>query len=347
MTRSPSYPMSVVLLAVLGVGSAAAEVDEVFGVVRTVCPGLPSPEVCPAGWKRSERPSGGFTCTSGDGTQKCTLCDMAAADRCEETVPNAAMLWPKLHDANGDEVEILSNDFALGGVPVLPVPATIPSRSARRFAGLWDGMRGWSETHYSTLNDFHSTLLGLAATIPSFYTSKDSRITYDCKPSSLGSLEQPNFAGCNIYFFLYRCPPCESQETDIGSLLLSSDDAEWTAVSCGPTFRVFEVKPMQQTSDHQFATYVAEIPKDTQVSVVLDGLTVASFYAMVGKTVMCSDKLTETDCAGVPNNCVWTNDSCIPNVCDAPPSVQPQGPWQSRCEKCLVQDSIFYPALQP
>ncbi|KAJ9438326.1 hypothetical protein DIPPA_23891 [Diplonema papillatum] len=276
---------------------------------------------------------GSFTCSKAGTGEKCGLCGQDGIKKCDFTVENSGVLVPKLLDATGKEVP--EGSPAVGGAGGT-VPPTAPSSGVTLTAGTYNGMSGWLDIPKATFNGFTEFLLGLTATVPSFYTDSGYTVQYACKKAGLGTNAPTDFTGCDIFFFVYKCPPCDSVDAGVPALLMSSTDPEWYAGSCGPTFTLDSTVPT--AAAHQFAVWQAEIDDGTTVNIPLAGPVELMFWAMVGKSIICSAKLTEAECNLAPINCVWLTDEgvCRPRGC---PTGSPfNGPSVSRCSVCVRPD---------
>ncbi|KAJ9469183.1 hypothetical protein DIPPA_11656 [Diplonema papillatum] len=201
--------------------------------------------------------------------------------------------------------------------------------------GTFDGMRGWSDIPKSVFSDFHETLRGLTATVPSFYTGAEFSIEYDC---FLGG----NAKGCDIFFFVYRCPPCTARNGNIGKELLEMDAPAWYADSCGPTFLLNSEAAGLAT--HQFAMYAAELPNGEAIKIKLNHPVEFMFWAMAGKRALCDQASSEADCE-LHADCQWlaSQDACRPRSCAK--KVYFQGPVVPKCGVCVDDEAEFVPEI--
>ncbi|KAJ9438022.1 hypothetical protein DIPPA_07379 [Diplonema papillatum] len=274
---------------------------------------------------------GSFTCSKAGTGEKCGLCGQDGIKKCDFTVENSGVPVAKLLDPKNDPVEHTVPVVGGAGFGVAP---TRPSSGVMLTLGTYNGMNGWFDIPLSTFNGFADFLLGLTATVPSFYTDSGYTVQYSCRRS--GVVGAPaDFAGCDIFFFVYKCPPCESLDGGVPAQLMGSADPEWYAGSCGPTFNL---NHKLDTVDHQLAVWQAEVEDGTTVNIKLAGPVEFMFWAMVGKSVVCSAKLTEAACNTASANCVWLADDgvCRPRGCPKPPPFS--GPSLSRCSVCVRPD---------
>ncbi|KAJ9466917.1 hypothetical protein DIPPA_24485 [Diplonema papillatum] len=281
---------------------------------------------------------GDYKCVK-DG-KTCGLCGQDSLDACTFTVVGAGLPYATLLDENDKPVEIMTREDPVGGAASGSLPATKPSVGITLTLGTFNGMKGWLDIPNSAFYNFREFLQGITATIPSFYTASGYTVQYSCQSKGLDNADDANFKGCDIFFFIYRCPPCEAENGNIGTQLLASEDPVWYADYCGPTFKL----NTELGIDHQFVAYQAEIADGKVASVKTDGPAAFIFWAMVGKNVICASKDSESECKSFPESCQWLVDSevCRPRGC---PPRKFTGPSQASCQTCVYDESEFIPTV--
>ncbi|KAJ9466921.1 hypothetical protein DIPPA_24451 [Diplonema papillatum] len=300
--------------------------------------GLCSMHCCGFGWDlRGD--VGDYSC-SNDGVT-CGLCGQSGLPACSFTVKKLGLPYATLLDENDKPVEIVTRDDSVGGAASSKIPPTKPSAGITLTLGTFNGMKGWLDIPNSAFYRFREFLQGITATIPSFYTASGYTVQYSCQSKGLAAADEADFKGCDIFFFIYRCPPCEAESGNIATQLLASEDPVWYADYCGPVFKLDKTLGVE----HQFAAYQAEIPDKKVVNVKADGPVTFIFWAMVGKNVICASKMTKAECSSAPASCQWLVDEevCRPRGCEFNPII---GPIFPRCETCVYDEEELLPEVK-
>ncbi|KAJ9466920.1 hypothetical protein DIPPA_24467 [Diplonema papillatum] len=282
---------------------------------------------------------GDYKCVK-DG-KTCGLCGQDSLDACTFTVVGAGLPYATLLDENDKPVEIITREDPVGGAASGSLPATKPSAGITLTLGTFNGMKGWLDIPNSAFYRFREFLQGITATIPSFYTASGYTVQYSCQSKGLANSDEADFKGCDIFFFIYRCPPCEAESGNIAAQLLASEDPVWYADYCGPVFKLDKTKDV---AEHQFAAYQAEIPDKKVVNVKATGPVTFIFWAMVGKNVICASKDSLAECQAFPESCQWLADTevCRPRGCY---QGKFSGPNLPRCQTCVYDEEELIPEV--
>ncbi|KAJ9465217.1 hypothetical protein DIPPA_03359 [Diplonema papillatum] len=287
--------------------------------------------------------------------KKCTPCrtdlDAAAVPACEEVqtpwlveleYPDAQVVTftdrtrtSRVRPSSGGVVSFS------GAVAAPPSPfATTPSSGVTLTLGTFVGMEGWLDIPRSRFVRFPDSLLGLTATVPSYYTAEQFSIVYSCNSRGLLTGLPNGFKGCDIFLFQYHCPPCVVADGDLRMTLLGLSYPVWYPLSCGPVFKLVDDDSLVE---HPFTTFIAEIADGERTQIRLSAAVEFMFWALSGKSVMCRDLPTETDCAAFPTNCEWSDDVCKPQAC--PRTTPSSGPIFPRCQVCTDDEAQFVPTV--
>ncbi|KAJ9443555.1 hypothetical protein DIPPA_29928 [Diplonema papillatum] len=287
---------------------------------------------CGASWALGGT-DGSFTCSKTGTGEKCGLCGQDGIKKCAFTVENSGVPVATLVDSKGNTVG--TNVHSVGGASSRP-PSTTPSSGVTMSLGTYNGMDGWFDIPASSFNGLTEFLLGLTATVPSFYTETGFTVQYSCKKSSISGAPA-DFMGCDIFFFVYKCPPCARLDGGINTQLMAMDEPRWYAGQCGPTFKLNRDLGV----DHEFAVWQAEMKDGSDVSLTMESPIEFIFWAMVGKNVVCSAR-SEDECNDASDNCVWLEEGvCRPRGCPKPSPFQ--GAPLPRCQVCVDDEDEFIP----
>ncbi|KAJ9454139.1 hypothetical protein DIPPA_34067 [Diplonema papillatum] len=289
---------------------------------------------CAVSWKL-EGTDGSFSCSQA-GHTTCGLCGQSSLPACDFTVKNSGVPVATLADSNGDLVAAKESVGGAAGGPLLP---TSPSSGVTLTLGTYNGMKGWLDIPASSFSGFTEFLLGLTATVPSFYTETGFTVQYSCERTAISGAPV-GFKGCDIFFFVYKCPPCQRLDGGVHAQLMAMDEPQWYAGQCGPTFKL----NTDLGVDHEFAVWQAEMKDGTEVALKMTSPIEFIFWAMVGKSVVCAARLTEDICNAASDNCVWLDEGvCRPRGCPKPSPYQ--GAAQPRCEICVDDEEEFIPEV--
>ncbi|KAJ9448429.1 hypothetical protein DIPPA_03564 [Diplonema papillatum] len=278
---------------------------------------------------------GSFTCTKKGAAETCGLCGQDGLEECAFTMENSGAPVAELVDTHGNAVEVSA--YVSGG-STGRLRSTRPSSGVTMTLGTYSGMNGWFDIPASSFYGFAEFLLGLTATVPSFYTDTGFTVRYSCKKPRYGA--PADFKGCNIFFFVYKCPPCQRLDAGISAKLMAMDEPRWFAGQCGPTFKLNR----DLGADHGFAVWQADIEDGSVVSMTMDSPIEFIFWAMVGKSVVCSARLTEANCDAAPDNCEWLEEGvCRPRGCPKPSPFH--GAPTPKCQVCVDDEEEFIPRV--
>ncbi|KAJ9465210.1 hypothetical protein DIPPA_03342 [Diplonema papillatum] len=277
-------------------------------------------------------------CVHANGTA-CGACgQQQGLAACGFTPENSGAPYATMLDAAGNEVQGGSVVTTQGTARATTKPPPTTPNNGWDFAlATYDGMDGWHDIPASEFSSFRGFLIGLTATIPSFYTDTGFTILYTCRGMNAAS----GFVGCDIFFFMYRCPPCASRHGNIADSLMVMDEPTWYVGNCGPVFKLNK----DLGAEHQFVVFQAETAAETRVRVPVDEPVEYIFWAMAGKSVICSSIADEAACVAAVGSCEWLagSDICKPKGCDKPTSFQ--GPLQPKCTVCVDDEADFIPEV--
>ncbi|KAJ9473444.1 protein kinase [Diplonema papillatum] len=190
-----------------------------------------------------------------------------------------------------------------------------------------EGMQAWSDISTSSLVDIPEWMLNEdhAAWIPSGPIAEDTVIEITCPSDAEGDV-------CDIYVYVYYCPPCALHGGLPGQLLSSG----WVAGSCAPHFML-----APGGERHGMAIFRKQIAKSATVS-----FTTKSEARFVGigaspVGVDCSAATGQMDCVASAS-CAWSaaEAACKDNWCPkrfhsgVPPT----------CTECAAYDGSRAPA---
>ncbi|KAJ9465227.1 hypothetical protein DIPPA_03371 [Diplonema papillatum] len=292
-----------------------------------------SGKCCGAQWTLGGT-DGSFTCTKGSKT--CGLCGQDGVSPCDFTVKNSGVPVATLVDKNGKAVAAKESVGGAAGGDLTP---TTPSSGVTLTLGTYNGMDGWLDIPMASFSGFTEFLLGLTATVPSFYTETGFTVQYSCEKTAIQGAPD-DFTGCDIFFFVYKCPPCARLDGGINAQLMAMDEPKWYAGQCGPTFKLNRDLGV----DHEFAVWQAEMKDGAEVSLQMDSPIEFIFWAMVGKSVVCSARVSEDECNDASDNCVWLEEGvCRPRGCPKPSPFQ--GAPVPRCQVCVDDEDEFIPQV--
>ncbi|KAJ9465218.1 hypothetical protein DIPPA_03385 [Diplonema papillatum] len=294
---------------------------------------------CGAGWAL-DAPAA--ACVSAASGASCALCSGSSSGGGVSTPPSpcdfAAAPHPELLDEH-DNAAMAAGVPRMGGGAVAP---TVPNAGVTLGLYTHNGMDGWFDVPQARFSRFADYLTGLSATIPSYHTRGGFTVRYACRKAAFVGAPA-DMAGCDIFFFVYRCPPCRSVDNAVGVTLLSAASPAWYANSCGP---VFQLDRDAGSAEHSFAAYSAELADGEAASVELDGPVELMFWAMAGKSVVCAERATEAACgAAAAPGCEWLAEDgvCRQRVCELP--AVHVGPAHPRCGVCVDDESNLTPVV--
>jgi hypothetical protein len=227
-------------------------------------------------------------------------------------------------------------DVGMGSVGAASIGTTSLTLGSTTCVSTFNGMKGWMDIPNSVFRNFNEFFKLIPVVIPSFATGKYN-IQWRCHAESYGS--PVGFSGCDIFLFIYHCPPCTFNDGDIGQKLLTSSEADFKLGTCAPKFNLDHTNA--NAMDHPFGAYMAEIEDGAEVTITTGDRTDFLFWGQVGKDVICSHKLTDVDCAAVPLSCVWDGDSCEPRQC--PPRTSMYWGGSPRCTYCISDELGLLP----
>ncbi|KAJ9436318.1 hypothetical protein DIPPA_28177 [Diplonema papillatum] len=187
-----------------------------------------------------------------------------------------------------------------------------------------EGMQAWGDIPTSSLVDIPDWMMNEdhAAWIPSGPIAEDTEITIKCPADAEGDV-------CDIYVYVYYCPPCALHGGLPGQLLSSG----WEARSCAPHFTLVDggVK-------HDMAIFRKQIAKSSSVAfkTVSEARFVGVGVSPFGEE--CALAGTELSCRG-SRHCTWSEGACRDDWCPktgggAPPT----------CVECAAYDGTRPPA---
>eukprot|EP01064_Diplonema_japonicum_P005996 TRINITY_DN1396_c0_g1_i1.p1 TRINITY_DN1396_c0_g1~~TRINITY_DN1396_c0_g1_i1.p1 ORF type:complete len:369 (+),score=72.22 TRINITY_DN1396_c0_g1_i1:63-1109(+) len=229
---------------------------------------------------------------------------------------------------------------------------TTTTTSSFLAAGLFSGMEGWPDIPKARFLNFPNSLHGRLGQVPNVYVGKGWRMTFHCAIGGEGGM-------CDLFVFIYRCPPCTF--SDGGNLPLALLADNWEPYSCDVKFQLDNTVP---THEHSMMVYHKQIPQAQRRSRVFEvvsptDLLELTFFGISEATSHCVDYTTETDCTTVlPGECQWdsVNEVCGRTICpkQTPPPrplkpghgfFKPQGPWVDKCKVCVDDERQYMPTL--
>eukprot|EP01064_Diplonema_japonicum_P011124 TRINITY_DN183_c0_g1_i4.p1 TRINITY_DN183_c0_g1~~TRINITY_DN183_c0_g1_i4.p1 ORF type:complete len:365 (+),score=110.82 TRINITY_DN183_c0_g1_i4:67-1161(+) len=239
------------------------------------------------------------------------------------------------------------------GTSLVPDTSVTNSFSARFLTNLPNnqGLReGWPDIPNSAFLHFPKSLVGRLGQIPNVYIDNTFEIRFAC--TSGGADDK-----CDLFAFIYRCPPCTfSNGGDFTSKLLADG---WEPYSCDVQFQLDQTVP---THKHDTIVYHKQIPKhgvrETGYTIAPQGILELAWFATSEATAHCSDYDKDQCATELPDECKWDAEiqECTRILC--PPKSQgpdrvhrpgpgghftePKGPWVQKCKVCVDEERDMY-----
>eukprot|EP01064_Diplonema_japonicum_P011121 TRINITY_DN183_c0_g1_i10.p1 TRINITY_DN183_c0_g1~~TRINITY_DN183_c0_g1_i10.p1 ORF type:complete len:367 (+),score=124.00 TRINITY_DN183_c0_g1_i10:67-1167(+) len=241
------------------------------------------------------------------------------------------------------------------GTSLVPDTSVTNSFSARFLTNLPNnqGLReGWPDIPNSAFLHFPKSLVGRLGQIPNVYIDNTFEIRFAC--TSGGADDK-----CDLFAFIYRCPPCTfSNGGDFTSKLLADG---WEPYSCDVKFQLDQTVP---THEHSTLVYHRQMDKhglreaNKWYTIKADSLLELSWYATSEATAHCeSYDGDEFKCeTELPDECQWDASQATCNRVLCPMKFQqgghppgpngkprpPQGPWGEKCKVCIDDERDMY-----
>eukprot|EP01064_Diplonema_japonicum_P031795 TRINITY_DN57_c1_g1_i3.p1 TRINITY_DN57_c1_g1~~TRINITY_DN57_c1_g1_i3.p1 ORF type:complete len:364 (+),score=103.21 TRINITY_DN57_c1_g1_i3:49-1092(+) len=243
----------------------------------------------------------------------------------------------------------------------LGTSGTRHSLAAQALTNLPDsnGMRwGWPDIPKSAFLNFPTSLVGRLGQVPNVFLGQGFKLGFDCPAGYSGEGNK-----CDLFAFIYRCPPCTFSNGDNFVVDLLADG--WEPYSCDVKFQLDQTVP---THEHGVIVYHKQIDehgvRDTGYTIAPKGLLELSWFATSPATAHCSG-YDEAMCATeLPDECQWDSvaQTCNRVLCPArsqgPDRVHrpgpggnphtPKGPWVQQCKVCVDDERDMYmPTYDP
>eukprot|EP01064_Diplonema_japonicum_P021169 TRINITY_DN30717_c0_g1_i1.p1 TRINITY_DN30717_c0_g1~~TRINITY_DN30717_c0_g1_i1.p1 ORF type:complete len:929 (+),score=144.18 TRINITY_DN30717_c0_g1_i1:43-2829(+) len=156
----------------------------------------------------------------------------------------------------------------------------------------------------------------------------DTTITFTCPAGLSGGYV------CEIYVFLYHCPPCDQ----IGGLPAALLAEGWIGSACAPSFRLV-------AKGHKMSIFRKQLSPGESTSITTT--SAARFLGMAGsaRSVLCSSAVDPQECGRLPL-CLWDNGNveCKDNWC--PRRFQAHPPPEI-CRECADHELEYTPSPTP
>eukprot|EP01064_Diplonema_japonicum_P011125 TRINITY_DN183_c0_g1_i5.p1 TRINITY_DN183_c0_g1~~TRINITY_DN183_c0_g1_i5.p1 ORF type:complete len:385 (+),score=136.29 TRINITY_DN183_c0_g1_i5:73-1155(+) len=241
-----------------------------------------------------------------------------------------------------------------GLVPDTTVTTSFVARALTNLPNSQGLREGWPDIPNSAFLNYPQSLVNRLGQIPNVYIDNTFEIRFAC--TSGGADDK-----CDLFAFIYRCPPCTfSNGGDFTSKLLADG---WEPYSCDVKFQLDQTVP---THEHSTLVYHRQMDKhdmretDKWYTIKADSLLELSWFATSRATAHCSDHdgdeaMCMTD---LPDECQWDaqTQSCNRVLCPAksqgPDRVhlpgpngnpsKPKGPWVQKCKVCVDEERDMY-----
>eukprot|EP01064_Diplonema_japonicum_P011123 TRINITY_DN183_c0_g1_i3.p1 TRINITY_DN183_c0_g1~~TRINITY_DN183_c0_g1_i3.p1 ORF type:complete len:352 (+),score=129.88 TRINITY_DN183_c0_g1_i3:93-1148(+) len=244
------------------------------------------------------------------------------------------------------------NGNGVGSAAAVPPTTVKDSFSVRGLTNLPNNQgkrEGWPDIPNSAFLHFPKSLVGRIGQVPNVYLDGTFKMLMDCAQGGMGNK-------CDLFAFIYRCPPCtfSNGKNFVGDLLADG----WEPYSCDVQFQLDQTVP---THKHDTIVYHKQIPKhgvrETGYTIAPQGILELAWFATSEATAHCKD-YNEAQCNTIlPDECKWDMEAqtCNRVLCpvrsQGPDRVhlpgpggphKPKGPWVQKCKVCVDEERDMY-----